>query len=78
MLLLTGQKICILQRFRANAGSSARILKANPIVANDWLNERQGLCSRYTELRNILQRMLGSESWEPAASIKYSKIGVWQ
>ena len=49
-----------------------RVFKVNPTVADDWLNERQGLGlglsnSRYTELLKLLQSLLGSEPWELAA-----------
>lgn len=57
-----------------------RVFKGSPIVADDWLNERQGLVlglsnSRYTELLKILQSLLGSE---PEERMNYSNIRVWQ
>ena len=43
MLLLTGRNIPYgMHPFRANAGSSARNLKANQIVAHDWPDDTTG------------------------------------
>lgn len=44
MLVLTGGEVCF---FRANAGSSARILGDELWVAGHWLRRRQGLAPAY-------------------------------
>ena len=80
MLLLTGGKYVHRSELMQ---VPRRVFKGNPTVAHDWLTERQGLGlglsdSRYTELLKILQSLLGSEPWELAVCINYSKIRVWQ